>query len=119
MKLLLDTNVLSELLRPLPAPAVLTWFARQPAPDLMVSAVTQAEMLLGVALLPKGKRQQNLQAAVTAMFDEDFAGRVWPFDGASGVGPCNVSIDGIAVNDCPHASADSPPHTAHPRPGSP
>ena len=83
MKLLLDTNVLSELLRPLPAPAVLTWFAGQSAPDLMVSAITQAEMLLGVALLPKGRRQQNLQAAVTAMFDEDFAGRVWPFDGAA------------------------------------
>lgn len=83
MKLLLDTNVLSELLRAQPAPAVLAWFAQQPAGDLVVSAVTQAEMLLSVALLPKGKRQQQLGAAVTAMFNEDFAGRIWPFDSAA------------------------------------
>ncbi len=83
MKLLLDTNVLSELLRPQPADAVLAWFGQHNAADLVVSAVTQAEMLFGVALLPKGRRQQQLQAQVMAMFNEDFANRVWPFDSAA------------------------------------
>ena len=52
MSMLLDTNVLSELLRSQPAPAVLAWFAEQPPESLFVSAVTQAEMMLGARLLP-------------------------------------------------------------------
>lgn len=80
MNTLLDTNVLSELLRAKPAPAVLAWFAEQPAETLFVSAVTQAEMMLGARLLPAGKRRTLLENAVQAMFDEDFAGRTLPFD---------------------------------------
>jgi len=80
MSTLIDTNVLSELLRAQPAPAVLAWFAAQPAQTLFVSAVTQAEMMLGARLLPAGKRRQQLEAALDAMFREDFAARVLPFD---------------------------------------
>jgi toxin FitB len=80
---LLDTNVLSELLRSRPEPAVLAWFAAQPAQSLCVSAVTQAEMLLGARQLPAGRRRQQLQAALEAMFAEDFAGRIWPLDSAA------------------------------------
>lgn len=80
MTTLLDTNVLSELLRSEPQPAVLAWFASRPAESLYVSAVTQAEMLLGARILPKGKRRQTLEAALQATFDEDFAGRILPFD---------------------------------------
>lgn len=83
MSTLVDTNVLSELLRAAPAPAVLAWFAGQPAQTLHVNAVTQAEMMLGVRLLPAGKRRAVLEAAVRAMFDEDFAGRTLPFDSAA------------------------------------
>ena len=83
MTTLLDTKVLSELLRTAPAPAVLAWFAEQPAQSLFVSAVTQAEMLLGARLLPAGKRRAALEAAVQAMFDEDFAGRSLAFDSAA------------------------------------
>ena len=83
MTTLLDTKVLSELLRAAPAPAVLAWFAEQPAQSLFVSAVTQAEMLLGARLLPAGKRRAALEAAVQAMFDEDFAGRILAFDSAT------------------------------------
>jgi len=83
MSTLLDTNVLSELLRATPEPAVLAWFATQPAGSLFVSAVTQAEMMLGARLLPAGKRRSALEAAVRAMFEEDFAGRVLSFDGAA------------------------------------
>jgi predicted nucleic acid-binding protein len=86
MSVLLDTNVLSELLRAQPDRAVLAWFASQPANGLFVSAVTQAEMMLGVRLLPAGKRRQRLDQALEAMFLEDFAGRVLPFDSGCAVG---------------------------------
>jgi predicted nucleic acid-binding protein len=80
MSVLLDTNVLSELLRARPDSTVLAWFASQPANGLFVSAVTQAEMMLGARLLPAGKRRQRLEQALEAMFLEDFAGRILPFD---------------------------------------
>jgi predicted nucleic acid-binding protein len=80
---LLDTNVLSELLRARPDAAVLGWFAEQAQDQLFVSAITQAEMLLGALLLPAGKRRVQLQQAVAAPFRDDFAGRVLPFDAAA------------------------------------
>lgn len=85
MATLLDTNVLSELLRAHPDAAVLAWFARQPADSLFVSTVTQAEMVLGARLLPAGKRRTQLQQALDGLFGEDFAGRLLPFDGAAAV----------------------------------
>jgi predicted nucleic acid-binding protein len=83
MSVLLDTNVLSELLRARPDSKVLAWFTSQPANGLFVSALTQAEMMLGARLLPAGKRRQRLEQALEAMFLEDFAGRVMPFDSGS------------------------------------
>jgi hypothetical protein len=80
---LLDTNVLSELLRKAPDSTVLAWVAAQPADSLYVTCVTEAEMRLGARLLPAGKRRQALESAVAAMFAEDFAGRVRPFDSAA------------------------------------
>ena len=90
MSTLLDTNVLSELLRKAPDPAVLAWFAVQPAETLFVSAVTQAEMTLGARLLPAGKRRTALETTIQAMFDEDFVRRILPFDSASA--PAYVDI---------------------------
>jgi predicted nucleic acid-binding protein len=78
--IILDTNVLSEALKPSPAQEVLRWFAAQPALQLFTTAITQAEILYGVELLPKGKRRAALLAAVNAMFAEDFSGRILPFD---------------------------------------
>lgn len=78
--ILLDTNVLSELMRPEPDQIVKGWFARQAGTVFYISAITQAEILLGIALLPAGKRRNNLAAAAEAMFKEDFAGRCLPFD---------------------------------------
>lgn len=83
MSTLLDTNVLSELLRSAPEAVVLAWFSQQPAESLFVSAVTQAEMMLGARLLPAGKRRNALQDNIAAMFDEDFSGRILPFDSAA------------------------------------
>lgn len=80
MSTLLDTNVLSELLRPRPAEAVIAWFASQSEGSLCVSAVTQAEMLLGARLLPEGSRRRKLQTRIDALFREEFTGRLLPFD---------------------------------------
>lgn len=77
---LLDTNVLSELMRPQPSAVVLGWFAQQEGTVFYASAITQAELLLGVALLPGGKRRDAIADAVEQMFDQDFVGRCLPFD---------------------------------------
>jgi predicted nucleic acid-binding protein len=92
MSTLLDTNVLSELLRPQPDDAVLEWFARQPANSLFVSAVTQAEMLLGARLLPASKRRAQLELALDAMFSEDFGDRVLPFDTSAAAAYAKVVV---------------------------
>ncbi|MDO9597942.1 MAG: type II toxin-antitoxin system VapC family toxin [Azoarcus sp.] len=81
--ILLDTNVLSEFMRPQPAIQVVAWLDGQPADTLHVSAVSQAEIELGLALMPAGKRQAGLASAARAMFEEDFAGRCLPFDSAA------------------------------------
>ena len=78
--ILLDTNVLSELMKPAPESAVVRWLAEQPVLALFTTAITQAEILYGIELLPKGKRRAALISAVEVMFEDDFAGRVLPFD---------------------------------------
>ena len=78
--LLLDTNVLSELMRPAPAQAVLDWVAGQALDTLCTAAPCQAEILAGIAVLPEGRRHADLAAAAAGIFAEDFAGRVLPFD---------------------------------------
>jgi len=84
--IVLDTNVLSELLRPAPEARVLAWLDAQPPASLFTSAVTQGEILYGIRLLPDGQRRKKLWDAAVAIFNEDFAGRVLSFDGdAAGV----------------------------------
>ena len=78
--ILLDTNVISELMRVEPARIVLDWFGQHDATDLFISAVTEAELRTGVAILPNGQRRDRLQLAIDAMIDQDFQGRVLPFD---------------------------------------
>ena len=78
--ILLDTNVLSELMRPSPEPKVLQWLDAQPAMDIWISAVTVAEIRLGIELLPDGKRRGLLSDLAERMFREDFSERYLPFD---------------------------------------
>lgn len=80
---LLDTNVLSELMRALPSAQVLAWFRQNGRTPMFTSAITQAELLTGVALLPEGKRRSALAGACEAMFEQDFAGRCLAFDSAA------------------------------------
>lgn len=81
--IVLDTNVLSELMRATPDPQVEHWIARRPASSLFVTTITQAEILYGVALLPSGKRRDRLRVAVDGLFEQDFAERLLPFDEAA------------------------------------
>lgn len=78
--IVLDTNVISELMRSEPDGAVLEWFALQPITALFTTTVTEAEIFFGLALLPEGRRREALQNAARAMFEEDFSGRILPFD---------------------------------------
>ena len=78
--IILDTNVVSELLRTAPEPRVVDWLAAQDGATVYLSAITEAELRLGVAILPVGKRRTDLAEMIDQIIREDFAGRVLPFD---------------------------------------
>ena len=78
--ILLDTNVLSELVRPNPAPNVINWLAAQSPSAIFTTTITQAEIFYGLRLLPEGRRRLELTAAISLIFDQDLTGRVLPFD---------------------------------------
>ncbi len=78
--ILLDTNVVSELLRPNPDPAVEIWVGAREAMQLYFSAVGEAELRYGVAILPVGRRRTALASAIEAILREDFSGRILAFD---------------------------------------
>lgn len=77
--IVLDTNVISELMRPEPHPAVVAWVAAQPRGTLYTTSINRAEILYGIAAMPAGKRRDSFTQLVEAMFVEDFAGHVLPF----------------------------------------
>ena len=78
---LIDTNVLSELMREKPDTQVLAWFSQQTPSQLHTSAITKAEILTGVAFLPAGKRREAMARAASQIFNEDFLGRCIDFGG--------------------------------------
>ncbi|MBV8931250.1 MAG: type II toxin-antitoxin system VapC family toxin [Kutzneria sp.] len=81
--IILDTNVLSELVRDVPNPQVMAWLDSLPADDIATTAIAIAELLYGVIRLPDGRRKTLLAEAVQTMIDDDFRGRVAPFDTAA------------------------------------
>jgi hypothetical protein len=81
--IVLDTNVISELTKPRADPTVIAWADRQSIARLHTTAVSEAEMLFGVALLPAGRRRDYLHRAVATVFSSLLAGRVLPFDSAA------------------------------------
>jgi toxin FitB len=81
--ILLDTNVISELMRPKPDENVVIWLDNQKGKAVWVCSITRAEILAGLAMMPDGKRKQGLMDAAAAMFDEDFANRCLPFGSAT------------------------------------
>ncbi|MGE0234922.1 type II toxin-antitoxin system VapC family toxin [Methylocystis sp.] len=77
--ILLDTNVVSEAMKPEPNPLVRQWLDEQAAETLYISSVTIAELMFGIGTLPKGKRKDKLTTALNGVLDL-FVDRTLPFD---------------------------------------
>ncbi|NJN61757.1 MAG: type II toxin-antitoxin system VapC family toxin [Coleofasciculaceae cyanobacterium RL_1_1] len=80
MKLILDTNVVSELIQPMGSVDIRAWLARQNRSELYITSVTQAELLYGIEILPIGQRRQRLLDGTRRLFDQYLADRILPFD---------------------------------------
>src|ERR1035437_2256190 len=81
--IILDTNVLSALMRAVPEARVVAWLDRQPAESVWITSITLFEARLGLALLPSGRRRQTLEAAFGRLLKEDLENRVLDFDSAA------------------------------------
>ena len=91
--ILLDTNILSELMRPAPEASVEQWLADQPAASVFISAITEAELRYGLALMPPGKRRSALAVEIENMLEEDFSGRILPFDSPAAVAFAEIAAE--------------------------
>ena len=89
----LDTNVASELMRPEPTPAVAAWIAERDAQEMYLTAVSEAELRYGVAIMPVGKRRNALESAMIRWIDQGFRGRVLPFDSAAARAYAEIAAD--------------------------
>ena len=89
--IILDTNVISELLRPEPAKQVERWLAAQDGAQVYFTSIGEAELRHGVAILPAGKRRNALTAAIEGLLDEDFRDRVLPFDRAAALSYASIA----------------------------
>ena len=78
--IILDTNVISELTRPVPDPGVITWLDSLPAEETAITAITAAELRYGVRRMSDGRRKTGLSEAVNTLITTDFRDRVEPFD---------------------------------------
>jgi predicted nucleic acid-binding protein len=99
--IILDTNLVSEPLRPKPDEAVLNWLDRQSAETLYLTTITLAELQAGIEILPAGKRRTALQEATTELVAQ-FEGRVLPFDRESAHAFGRVFADTRAVGNPIH-----------------
>lgn len=81
--IVLDTNVVSELLRPTPDPAVIDWVDARHSSEFVLTALTAAELRAGVARLPDGKRKEDLGRGIELLLNETFAGAILSFDADS------------------------------------
>jgi predicted nucleic acid-binding protein len=78
--IILDTNVISGLTRPVPDSGVIAWLDSLPAEETAITAITAAELRYGVRRMPDGRRKTELSEAVSALINTDFRDRVEPFD---------------------------------------
>lgn len=91
--IILDTNIVSELLRPAPEPKVEAWLAAQDGGQVYLTALSEAELRFGVAILADGKRRDALAGAIDAMLREDFRDRILPFDSAAAEAYAAIAAD--------------------------
>lgn len=76
----LDTNVVSEFMKPKPDPSVVTWFIAQNKEDIYITAVTEAELRRGTRLMPEGRRRDERASIIERILNRYFSNRVLPFD---------------------------------------
>ncbi len=91
--IILDTNVLSALMRKAPEAPVVAWLDRQPADSIWITSITLFEARLGLALLPKGRRQQALEVAFAKLLEEDLENRVLDFDSAAATEAASLAAE--------------------------
>jgi predicted nucleic acid-binding protein len=104
--IVLDTNVISELMRPTPTRVVVDWVDQQPAGDLYLTSVTIADLLYGVARLAEGRRRAVLAEQVDAMINEDFQRRILSFDLAAAPHYADMAVHRAALGQ-PISTADA------------
>ena len=78
--IVLDTNVVSEIMKPLPSAEVQQWMSGKLRDELFTTVITVAEVLYGIELLPQGKRREALLREANAVFGEDFVRQILTFD---------------------------------------
>ncbi|MFC5697503.1 type II toxin-antitoxin system VapC family toxin [Pseudomonas sp. GCM10022186] len=83
--ILLDTNVLSEMMKTRPEPNVIAWLDAQPGSELAICSVSVAEILYGIARMPNGKRKDLLAVGADTLFNKLFADSILPFDADAAV----------------------------------
>ena len=83
--IVLDTNVLSALMRSAPDHQVVTWLDRQPTESVWITSITLFEARFGLALLPKGRRRRALEVAFEQLVEDDLENRVLDFDATAAV----------------------------------
>ena len=91
--IILDTNVLSALMRMAPEAAVVAWLDRQPTESVWITSITLFEARLGLALLPSGRRRQTLEAAFARLLLEDLENRVLDFDSAAAIEAASLAAE--------------------------
>ncbi|MBA4491590.1 type II toxin-antitoxin system VapC family toxin [Paracoccus sp. S1E-3] len=91
--IILDTNVVSELLRPAPEKRVVDWLGSLDGSGVYLTTITEAELRLGVAIVPAGKRRDRLAEMIDQIIREDFAHRILPFDS-----PAAIAFAAIAAS---------------------
>ena len=91
--IVLDTNVLSALMRQAPEAPVVAWLDRQPAESVWITSITLFEVRLGLGLLPKGRRRQALEAAFAQLLVEDLENRVLDFDSAAATAAATLAAE--------------------------
>lgn len=104
--IILDTNVVSEVLKPMPDAKVMAWLDALPEENLFLTAVSIAELRSGVEIMPDGRRKENLRGRMSAMLVATFEGRILPFDAAAAEAYARIASETrrngctISVFDC-------------------
>jgi predicted nucleic acid-binding protein len=91
--IVLDTNVLSALMRTKPDPVVVEWLDRQPADSVWITSITVFEARFGLALLPKGRRRSSLERAFDRVLTDDLSSRVLSLDEMAAAGAGHLAAE--------------------------